>query len=202
MVAPPLPPSDDPLIRAKAALRATMLARRKAVPAADAARWSAATAERALDLVRGLSPDLVVAAFWSLPGEIDTAPLREGLLALDRRLALPRLQGRGRPLGFHRWRPGDELLPGPLGLMQPAAEAECLRPDLLFVPLLAFDDAGYRLGYGGGYYDRTLAALAGDGRRRRAIGYAFALQRVGTVPRTALDVRLDGLVTERATRRF
>ena len=208
MVAPPPSPpaatdpdADVPTGARKAALRTTMLAHRLEPGAADAAVWSAEAARRALAALAP-APGTAISAFWSLPGEIDTAPLRDGLLAAGADLLLPRLEGRGRPLAFHRWRPGDRLLPGPLGLMQPDPAAPRLRPEVLIVPLLAFDERGYRLGYGGGYYDRTLAALAADGGRPLAAGFAFELQRVERVPVDAHDARLDLMVTEQLVRRF
>ncbi len=138
-----------------------------------------------------IPPGCVVAGFWPLPGEIDLRPL---LLALHRRgqpLALPCTPPRGQPLSFHRWSPGDPLLPGRFGTAHPAGPA--VTPEVVLTPLLAFDAAGNRLGYGGGYYDRTLAAMPGA----LAIGCAFAAQQAACVPAGPTDVRLAVIATER-----
>ena len=105
------------------------------------------------------------------------------------------MRARGFPrviqLGFRAWRPSDPLVAGPFRVPEPAGGAP-VRPDVLLVPLLAFDAAGYRLGQGGGHYDRTLAELP----HARTIGLAFAAQRVETIPRDRFDRRLDVVVTE------
>ncbi len=133
----------------------------------------------------------VVAGFWPLPGEIDIRPLLLALAGRGHSIVLPITPRRGHPLAFGRWRPGAPLLPERFGTVRPTGEP--LVPDLLLVPLLAFDGRCRRLGYGGGYYDRTLAVLAG----RAAIGCAFAAQRVDCVIAEAHDMRLDAVATER-----
>ncbi|MBV9653700.1 MAG: 5-formyltetrahydrofolate cyclo-ligase, partial [Acetobacteraceae bacterium] len=102
-------------------------------------------------------PGAVVAGFWPLPGEIDIRPLLLALAGRGHPILLPVTPARGQPLAFGRWRPGEALRPGRFGTMVPAASD--ILPDVLLVPLLAFDRRGHRLGYGAGYYDRTLAAL-------------------------------------------
>jgi 5-formyltetrahydrofolate cyclo-ligase len=138
------------------------------------------------------APGTTVAGFWPMGQEIDIRPL---LLALHDRghpLALPVTPKRGNPLVFRRWQPGDELLRGPMGTRQPGPEAEAVTPDVLLVPLLAFDRRGQRLGYGGGYYDRTLAALPGA----VALGVGYAAQELDEVPAGAEDARLQAIATE------
>ena len=132
-----------------------------------------------------------VAGFWPLPGEIDVRPLLAGLSAHGHLIVLPVTPPRGLPLAFRPWRPGDVLLPGRFGTLVPAGGAEAV-PTVLLVPLLAFDRAGRRLGYGGGYYDRTLAGLPGVA----AIGCAFAAQEVDAVPAGDYDARLHSVATE------
>jgi 5-formyltetrahydrofolate cyclo-ligase len=133
----------------------------------------------------------VVAGFWPMGREIDIRPLLLALAGRGHLIALPITPKRGLPLHFRRWRPGEELARGPLGTRQPATGEE-LRPDWLLVPLLAFDRAGRRLGYGGGYYDRTLARLP----EATAIGCAYACQEVPEVPAGPEDFRLHAIATE------
>ncbi|WP_135469299.1 5-formyltetrahydrofolate cyclo-ligase [Crenalkalicoccus roseus] len=136
-------------------------------------------------------PGAVVAGFWPMGSEIDIRPLLRALEARGHPLALPVTPRRGQPLAFRRWRFGEALAPGPLGTRQPAA-GQAVRPDWLLVPLLAFDRAGRRLGYGGGYYDRTLAALPGA----TALGCAYAAQEVPEVPAGPEDAVLPRIATE------
>jgi 5-formyltetrahydrofolate cyclo-ligase len=117
-----------------------------------------------------------------------------GLHALGRRICVPVIQGAGLPLRFREWVPGCALEAGPFGAEVPVA-GEWLEPDVLLVPLLAFDARLYRLGYGGGYYDRTLAKFRGE-RQVIAAGFAFAGQRVHAVPVDEFDQRLDAVITE------
>ncbi len=137
-------------------------------------------------------PGAVVAGFWPMGPEIDIRPLLHALHARGHPVGLPVTPKRGQPLAFRRWHPGDTLVRGPMGTSQPGPEAEALTPAWLLVPLLAFDRAGRRLGYGGGYYDRTLAALPGA----TAIGCAFAAQELDEVPAGPDDARLTAIATE------
>ncbi|WP_439597134.1 5-formyltetrahydrofolate cyclo-ligase [Falsiroseomonas sp.] len=138
-------------------------------------------------------PGATVAGFWPMGAEIDIRPLLHALHARGHRIALPVTPKRGQPLAFRAWQPGDTLARGPLGTSQPSADQPPLTPDWLLVPLLAFDRAGHRLGYGGGYYDRTLAILPGA----TAIGVAYAAQEVDEVPVGVDDAPLDAIATER-----
>jgi 5-formyltetrahydrofolate cyclo-ligase len=109
-------------------------------------------------------------------------------------VCVPVIAGPGRPLRFRQWAPGCPMVAGEFGALIPA-EGDWLEPEVLIVPLLAWDRHGYRLGYGGGFYDRTLEMLRAR-RPRRAVGFAFAAQEVPEVPREANDQRLDLIVTE------
>jgi len=153
----------------------------------------------------------VVAGFRPIRTEIDPTPLMEALSAAGHRLCVPVMQGKGRALRFREWTPeaegegrgldggrgqgGRGMVEGPFGVPVPSA-GDWLDPGLLLVPLLAFDAAGWRLGYGGGYYDRTLAALRARGPTL-AVGFAYAAQQVAAVPRGPADQRLDAVVTEK-----
>jgi 5-formyltetrahydrofolate cyclo-ligase len=117
------------------------------------------------------------------------------LMALGHGLALPVMQGAGRPLIFRQWAEGDALAPGPFQVQQPLDHSPRVVPDVVLVPLLAFDAQGWRLGYGGGFYDRTLDELRGN-PQVRSVGVAFNAQKVAEVPRDAFDRPLDGILTE------
>jgi 5-formyltetrahydrofolate cyclo-ligase len=133
----------------------------------------------------------IVGGFLAMGREIGTLPLLEALHARGHRLALPVTPPRGQPLAFRAWTPGDALRPGPLGTQEPA-QGDWLTPDWLIVPLLAFDRTGARLGYGGGYYDRTLAVLP----RATALGVAYAAQELPMIPVEPHDIRLARIATE------
>ncbi len=182
-------------IESKRALRSAMLARRRSL--GDEARRAAAIGLRDLFLLeRPVEWPSVVSGFWPIREEIDIRPLMDALFEEGCRLALPVVQGRGQRLLFRAWRPGDALESGVFGTLQPPAASEPIEPDALLVPMLACDGEGWRLGYGGGFYDRTLEDL----RRRRkvtAIGVGFDLQLVPEVPHGADDQRLDWLLTDR-----
>ena len=138
----------------------------------------------------------VVAGFWPIQHEIDIRPLLAALHERGHPLALPVTGRRGEALVFRAWKPGEPLLPGRFGTSHPAGEE--LTPDVLLIPLLAFDGQGHRLGYGGGFYDRTLAALP-DAIR---VGCAFADQELDSVPVGPYDQRLHAVVTEAGLRHF
>ncbi len=178
----------------KAAFRREASARREAMPAD--ARAAAAEAIAAGPFPLPIAAGLIVSGFMPLKSEINPLHLLRRLAGQGARLALPVVAGRGRPLIMREWNWGEPLFPGVWGIREPAPEAAEVEPDILLVPLLAFDRAGYRLGYGGGYYDRTIAQL----RARKSViaaGLAFAAQEVSAVPATPRDARLDLVLTER-----
>ena len=183
----------------KQAMREEALARRAALRAAapGAAQIMASTFLAAVPL----EPRAVISAYVAIGEEIDPAPLMYGLRALGHVIALPRVVAKREKLAFHRYEPGTALIPGVFGLSQPGADWPEAIPDVLVVPLLAFDSKGARLGYGAGFYDRTLAALRAD-RNIVAVGYAYAGQEVPDVPQTPGDELLDWVVTEKGARRF
>lgn len=142
----------------------------------------------------------VIAGYLPIGSEISPVPVMERLTEMGRDLCVPVVTGNRRPLGFRQWTPSGDLVKADHGIPVPSSGA-WLRPDILIVPLLAFDAEGYRLGYGGGYYDRTLEFLRGTGRSS-AIGFAYAAQQTDRVPTEAFDQRLDMVVTERRVLRF
>lgn len=189
MVAPHLstsPHCDVLLAELKAEARRAALARREGCDPALGARLAA-------HVLREAPPPVgaTVAGFWPMGPEIDIRPLLLALAERGHPIALPVTPKRGNPLTFRRWRPGEALARGPFGTQHPAA-GETLTPDWLLVPLLAFDRAGRRLGYGAGYYDRTLAALPGA----TAIGCAYACQELPEVPAGPDDWPLHAIATE------
>ncbi len=138
----------------------------------------------------------IVSAYWPLPGELDPRP---GFVALGERgatLALPRTVGDDQPLEFHSWQPQDNLIEGRFKVMEPPSTAARVHPDILLIPLLAFDRYCHRLGHGKGYYDRTLQGLRSQNTAVLAIGVAFAVQEIEHVPTDAYDQTLDMIITE------
>jgi len=136
-------------------------------------------------------PGAAVSSFWPMGEEIDIRPLLAELHARGHAVLLPQTPPLGQPLVFRRWQPGIAMVAEPFGTQYP--DGPVMRPDWLLVPLLAFDRAGRRLGYGGGYYDRTLAGLPGA----VAVGCGYACQEIVEVPAGPLDARLDAIATER-----
>jgi len=183
----------------KQTMREEALARRVALRAAtpDAAERMARNFVARIPL-----PDrAVVSAFVAIGEEADPAPLIGLLRAKGHRIALPRVVKKGEKLAFHLYEPDAILIPGVFGLSQPGKDWPEAVPDVLVVPLLAFDSRGMRLGYGGGFYDRTLADLRAT-RNILAVGFAFAGQEVQDVPHREGDEPLDWVVTEMGARRF
>ena len=138
----------------------------------------------------------VVSLYFPMSDELDTEPLAAALIEEGLNLAFPIVEKKKAPLIFRSYVPGDDLVPGSYGEVTPTAAAPLVTPDILVVPLLAFTRAGGRLGYGGGYYDRTLEKLR-KSRSVLAVGYAFGAQEVDALPLSPLDQPLDWVVTER-----
>ncbi len=146
-------------------------------------------------------PGAVIAAYFAIGDEADPSSLVMDLRQRGHRIVLPRVAGRDRPLDFHLWSEGAELVRGGFGLSEPSRDWPKLAPDVLIVPLLAFDRQGYRIGYGAGYYDRTLHLL----RQTKAIvaaGFAFSVQEFADLPHADHDERLNWIVTDTGAVRF
>ncbi len=154
-----------------------------------------------------VKPGDIVGAYHALPDEAEPARLLEQLVARGVHIAFPRVAAKGQPLEFHRIPDGEVLHPGTYGIREPAAHFPVVRPDLLLVPLLLFDGSGHRLGYGGGFYDRTIARLGVP-----AFGIAYAGQDISgpklsyngisSLPIEAHDMALSGILTEHGLKRF
>jgi 5-formyltetrahydrofolate cyclo-ligase len=188
--------TSSPLAEAKSDLRKVALARRDALPAAE--RMAAAEAIAARSFPIAIASGAVVSGFMPLNSEISPLPLMRKLSDMGARLGLPVVVSRGLPLLMRAYAFGDALVKGVWGIRVPPPEAPEVAPDVLLVPLLAFDRNGNRLGYGAGYYDMTIAALRAK-KPVVAVGIAFAAQEVDGVPTTPRDVRLDVVLTERET---
>lgn len=183
-----------PLAEAKRAVRELALDARARAHSGGigAARDAARHALAALDADR--APGRTVSAYLAIRSEIDAMPLMMALAESGVGVALPVILGRGLPLAFRSWTPGAPLEAGPFGTSVPRDGAE-VEPDVLFVPMLAFDARCHRLGYGGGFYDRTIASLRAR-RPVRALGLAYAGQELPLLPVDATDMQLDAIITE------
>lgn len=185
--------ATDDISEAKRVLRRRASASRdNSVPAGD---WSRQLLDN-LTAAGAVPANAAVSGFWPIGAEIDVRPLLLSLSSSGHAAALPVVMGRGQPLVFRAWKDGDAMGVGPFGIREPLDSAAEIVPQVLLVPLLAFDRAGYRLGYGGGFYDRTLADLRSRGDVV-AIGVAWAGQEVPHVPHDNYDQRLDWILTER-----
>ena len=186
----------ESVLQKKAELRRDAIARRDALPAE--ARQAAAEAIAARAFPLAITPGTIVSGFMPLQSEINPLPLMRKLAGEGARLALPVVIGRGKPLIMREWTFGEPLSSGVWGIREPEPEAAEVEPDILLVPLLAFDRAGYRIGYGGGYYDRSLAALPHAFR----LGCAFAAQFFEHVPTEPTDLHMHAMATELGVTRF
>jgi 5-formyltetrahydrofolate cyclo-ligase len=185
---------DSSSATTKTELRRRALARRDTLPAAERQQAAETIAARAFPVA--VAPGTIVAGFMPMKSEINPLPLLRALADAGARLALPVVAGQGKPLIMRAWAFGEPLAAGVWGIREPEPAAPEVAPDILIVPLLAFDRAGQRVGYGAGYYDRTIAVL----RARQpvlAIGLAFAAQEIAAVPATPHDAPLDLVLTER-----
>jgi 5-formyltetrahydrofolate cyclo-ligase len=178
----------------KVELRAAAQTRRDALPA-DVRKLAAETiAARKLPLA--IMPGTIISGFMPLKSEINPLPLLQKFAEAGGRLALPAIAWRGKPLIMRAWEFGAPLDCGQWGIREPKPDAPEVEPDILLVPLLAFDRAGHRLGYGAGYYDMTIHRLRAL-KPVTAVGIAFAVQEVPKIPTTSRDERLDLVLTER-----
>ena len=175
-------------------LRQNTLAIRDAMPPAERAAGAEAIAARPFPVA--LVPGTIVSGFMPLKSEINPLPLMRKLAEAGAKLALPAIAGRGKPLIMRAYAFGQELNAGVWGIREPKTDAPEVDPDILIVPLVAFDRHGHRIGHGAGYYDMTINRLRAI-KPVVAVGIAYAAQEFGEVPTTSRDARLDLVLTER-----
>jgi 5-formyltetrahydrofolate cyclo-ligase len=187
-------------IDSKIALRKEALACRAIEHARSAAQACELVRDRGAELFSSMRGQ-VVSGYLPIRDELSPIPLMQALLAAGRALALPCIEQKWSPLTFRYWRPGEQLIAVGFGLKEPAPTAGSILPDILLVPLAAFDARGYRIGYGGGYYDRTLELYRSQ-RLVTAIGVAYDCQEVPAFAHEPHDQPLDHLVTPSGVRSF
>ncbi len=178
----------------KADLRAAALAKRDALSQEQRAAAAEAVAKRGVPFE--ITDGMIVSGYSPIRSEIDPTPLMQEIAAQGGRLALPAVTARGQSLIFRAWSPSDRLMLGPLGIPEPSPASAEVLPDVMLVPLAAFDRAGHRIGYGAGHYDFTFAHL----RKMKTVvgvGLAFAAQEIKPIPALSHDVALDYVLTER-----
>jgi 5-formyltetrahydrofolate cyclo-ligase len=178
----------------KKTIRREAVARRDALPAAERGKAAEAIAARPFPIA--ITPGTIVSGFSALKSEINPVPLMRKLADQGAQLALPVVAGKGRPLIMRAWSFGAPLDAGVWGIREPKGDAPEVAPDMLIVPLLAFDRHGNRIGYGAGYYDMTIGKLRAM-KPTVAVGIAYAAQEIAEVPVTPRDARLDLVLTER-----
>jgi 5-formyltetrahydrofolate cyclo-ligase len=190
--------ADPAIEEAKAALRKKALAARAALAAEDRAEAAREVARLFFENI-AYEPEDVVAGYWRIRDELDCQPILVRLMDTGQQVVLPVVQGANAPLDLRLWEADQPLYEAGFGTLAPSDLAPRAEPDVVLMPLLGFDEKGTRLGYGGGYYDRTLASLP---RKPMLVGLAFSVQEVGTIPRDDHDVPLDAVITEAGVRFF
>jgi 5-formyltetrahydrofolate cyclo-ligase len=189
---------DETIEQTKAALRLRGHAARAALDHEERAEAARAVAGHFFEHI-ALDPGQVVAAYWRIRDELDCEPILVRLIDSNQTVVLPVVLGPEQPLELRVWEPGAALYEAGFGTLAPSDLAPRAEPDLILMPLLGFDKAGTRLGYGGGYYDRTLATMK---KKPKLVGLAFAAQEFDHIPRDGHDVPLDAIVTEAGMRQF
>ncbi|MDP2697450.1 5-formyltetrahydrofolate cyclo-ligase [Thalassospira sp.] len=196
---PKMPEKDDAdgQMRWRHQMRAILLAQRKEITRSDHDRASQAIRDHVGQLL-AIRPAATIGFYWPFRGEIDLRPVLSAHIAAGGNAALPVVAGKDAPMAFHRWASETVMKPGYAGILEPV-ESPVVMPQVIIAPLVGFDDAGYRLGYGGGFFDRTLATLP---RKPLVIGVGFAHSRVATIFPHRHDIPMDIVVTENGTREF
>ena len=176
--------------------RPRLLALRAAVPPVERREWGGRIEERLRTLLEQ-RPRITLGVYWPFQAEFDPRPLIDWTIARGSAVALPAVVEKTGPLEYRAWRPGEPLIDGVWNIPVPQ-KREIVVPDAVLAPLVGFDSQCYRLGYGGGYFDRTLAAIS---PRPLAIGVGFELSRIETIFPQPFDIAMDVIVTEVETRR-
>lgn len=189
---------DENIEDAKAALRLEAHAARSALSLAQRTEAAATVAQLFFEDIALRSSD-VVAAYWRIRDELDCQPILVRLMDSNQTVVLPVVVGAEQPLELRVWEQGASLYEAGFGTLAPSELAPQTEPDIVIMPLLGFDSQGTRLGYGGGYYDRTLAHM---NKTPKLIGLAFAAQELDSIPRDSHDVPLDAIITEAGVRHF
>ena len=171
--------------------RQRLLTLRTRAPAAERRLWGQRIEARLRSLLDKRT-NFILGVYWPFQAEFDPRPLIDWLVATGSAVALPAVVDKKGPLEYRAWRPGEELVDGVWGIPAPKAR-EIVLPQVVLAPLVGFDRRSYRLGYGGGYFDRTLAALS---PRPLAIGVGFEMARIETIYPQAFDIPMDIVVTE------
>jgi 5-formyltetrahydrofolate cyclo-ligase len=185
----------------KARARALARKKRQAIPSQVRESVGGRAAAWFLETIP-LEANAIVSLYWPLADEFDCRPLLYALSSNHHPIALPLVTGRGRPLDFRIWKPGDPLIKRAFDVFEPHETAEKTQPRVVVTPFLAYNGQGFRLGYGGGYYDRTIRSLRDAGPELVAVGLGYAAQEMPALPCDENDEPLDWLVTERGAKRF
>lgn len=191
---------DEDAARTKARLRAETLARRDALDIDHRIEMSIAAAEHGAARI-DIAPGMIVSGFFPIRSEIDARPLMDALRIEGARLCVPAVIDR-RTIEFREVLRGAELVDTGFGTVGPGPDAQVLTPEIMLMPLAAFDAAGNRLGYGAGHYDRALARILANGGQPQRIGLAFAMQEVAAIPALPHDLPLHAVLTETGLQRF
>ena len=186
------------IVTAKKDLRAALMSRRGTIPDRQRHLAAARIAEIGAEALSAEGSQ-AISVFHSFGSEIDTTPLMQVLSERGHTLCLPVIVARNEPLIFRRWSPGEPLVAGKFNIEVPAADAPVIVPQVMLVPLLGFDREGYRIGYGGGFYDRTIALLRSKAPVL-AVALAFAAQETDQIPHADYDQRVDAVLTEEGYR--
>lgn len=180
------------VIRWRKAERERLIRDRLAIPSDVRREWNARIAVNLGDAIGDVG-GLVISVYWPIRGEPDLQQFIEGAVAHRGRVALPVVIAHGQPLVFRAWSWGQPLEPGIWGLRVPVADADLVEPDVVVAPVVGFDSSCYRLGYGGGFFDRTLAAMP---TRPRTIGVGYQRAHIATIYPQAHDIPMSVMVTE------
>ena len=184
----------SPSSERKASLRRDALGCRREIHKKRAATATANLTEQLCIAIQGR--DKIIAGYWPIGDEIDCRPALENMAAEGFQIVLPVVAGQGEVLIFRTWKPGEDLETGPFGTAHPGPLAAVRTPDVILLPLIAFDVVGHRLGYGAGYYDRTIAALRRSGSIM-AVGVSYDEQEVERIPADGHDQVMDAVMTDR-----